>query len=151
MQCFVKRCNILSLVSSYWSYWIQAKTLFHFSEAGPCNKHSESLVGIRAALWRAPIAFTTMVINDTDEKEVPNNKKKKRATFNLIKKQRPHEASETGDLLWSQLNVVKGFTHLIANTVYTRLFSLQITDFSMNSKTRRMPYRLSKLVSHGIN
>ena len=151
MQCFVKRCNILSLVSSYWSYWIQAKTLFHFSEAGPCNKHSESLVGIRAALWRAPIAFTTMVINDTDEKEVPKNKKKKRATFNLIKKQRPHEASETGDLLWSQSNVVKGFTHLIANTVYTRLFSLQITDFSMNSKTRRMPYRLSKLVSHGIN
>ena len=82
--------------------------MFLSSEAGACNKHSESLVGIRAALWRAPIAFTTMVINDTDEKEAPKNKKKKRATFNLIKKQRPHEAPGTGDLLWSQWNVVKG-------------------------------------------
>ena len=88
--------------------WIRTKNLF-FSEAGPCNKHCESLVGIRAALWRAPIAFTTMVINDTDEKEAPKTKKKKRATFNLIKTQRPREAPEgTEDLLWSQWNVVKG-------------------------------------------
>ena len=29
--------------------------------------------------------------------------------------------------------------------------SLQTTHFSMNSKTRRMPYHLSKLVLHGIN
>ena len=92
----------------YWTVGLELKTFF-FSEAGPCNKHCESLVGIRAALWRAPIAFTTMVINDTDEKEAPKTKKKKRATFNLIKTQRPREAPEgTEDLLWSQWNVVKG-------------------------------------------
>ena len=46
---------------------------------------------------------------DTDEKEPPKNKKKKRATFNLIKKQRkPEPPGGTGDLLWSQWNVVKG-------------------------------------------
>ena len=50
-----------------------------------------------------------MVIADTDEKEPPKNKKKKRATFNLIKKQRkPEPPGGTGDLLWSQWNVVKG-------------------------------------------
>ena len=50
-----------------------------------------------------------MVIADTDEKEAAKQKKKKRATFNLIKKQRPREAPEgTEDLLWSQKNVVKG-------------------------------------------
>ena len=50
-----------------------------------------------------------MVIADTDEKEAPKNKKKKRATFNLIKKQRkPEPPGGTGDLLWSQWNVVKG-------------------------------------------
>ena len=32
-----------------------------------------------------------------------------------------------------------------------RFFPLQITLFSTNFKTRRRPYRLSKLVSHGIN
>ena len=50
-----------------------------------------------------------MVIADTDEKEPPKNKKKKRATFNLIKKQRkPEPPGGKGDLLWSQWNVVKG-------------------------------------------
>ena len=83
--------------------------VFIFSEAGPCPKHSEALVGIRTALWRAPLAFTSMVIADTDEKEAPKDKKKKRATFNLIKKQRKLEPpGGTGDLLWSQWNVVKG-------------------------------------------
>ena len=83
--------------------------VFIFSEAGPCPKHNEALVGIRTALWRAPLAFTSMVIADTDEKELPKNRKKKRATFNLIKKQRKLEPpGGTGDLLWSQWNVVKG-------------------------------------------
>ena len=101
--CSVKFVNLVNLLFKRF------KDTFLFSEAGPCNKHSESLVGIRAALWRAPIAFTTMVIADTDEKEAAKNKKKKRATFNLIKKQRPREAPEgTEDLLWSQKNVVKG-------------------------------------------
>ena len=107
--------GLLSIVStfshslSHHEGVILFETVFLFSEAGPCPKHSEALVGIRTALWRAPLAFTSMVIADTDEKEPPKNKKKKRATFNLIKKQRkPEPPGGTGDLLWSQWNVVKG-------------------------------------------
>ena len=52
------RRSLFSNIPPFFNYLPNGKL---FSEAGPCQEHTDTMVDIRESLWRVPVAFTNIV------------------------------------------------------------------------------------------
>ena len=61
------RRSLFSNIPPFFNYLPNGKL---FSEAGPCQEHTDTMVDIRESLWRVPVAFTNIVNSAETERSL---------------------------------------------------------------------------------
>ena len=61
------RRSLFSNIPPFFNYLPNGKL---FSEAGPCQEHTDTMVDLRESLWRVPVAFTNIVNSAETERSL---------------------------------------------------------------------------------